>query len=89
MAGSLPLSGRIPFQVVLDPTPGNLTRFTRALLKSRGIVAGGVIGKLLWTVWVWLEYTQISNFEKFCQPYKFDLIPSDQISSRGTPKPVR
>ena len=79
------LAGHLPFLVVVNPRPVELSRFGRALVRSGAKVTAsstGVTSVDPWQIIVWVRPSNVPLFESLCLPETFTLL-SHREAQRG------
>lgn len=79
MSASIPTPGRLPFRVLVEPTPVSLARFGRAVFRTQAMVSSAHVGVRStdpWTAVVWLRAPMVPMFESMCLPQGFNLLNS-------------
>lgn len=86
MARSINIGGHTPFRVALRPSPGALTDFVRAVVKTNARVSYSRIANAdRWEAWVWIRTGYIGLFEATCNALEFEFVPAERMATDGGP----
>jgi hypothetical protein len=68
-------SGRVSFQVTIQPTAVALSRFARAVFRTGARVSHATrVSSKEYRAVVWLKVVSVPTFENLCAPMAFDFI---------------